>query len=72
MKGLSRFYKGGEGGGGGTWTGYPRLQLAFVLVKRSPVHLEAAGCVFPVKISNFVCLTSDKKTLKNIVLSMCF
>ena len=36
-------------------TGNPRLQFAFVLAKPLPVHLEAAGGVFPVKILNFVC-----------------
>ena len=31
------------------------MQLAFVVVKRSPVHLKAAAGVCPVKILNFVC-----------------
>ena len=41
------------------------MQLAFVLAKRSPVHLEAANGVYPVKIFIFVCLTYDKKNFED-------
>ena len=41
--------------------GIQDMQLAFVLAKREPVHLEAANGVFQVKIFSFVCLTYDKK-----------
>ena len=41
-------------------TGNPRnAACVFVLAKRKPVNLEAANVVYPVKILNFVCLTTN-------------